>query len=468
MSSPATATRRFADCILGVRFADLPPAAMDMARQVTLDGLAVMLAGVTEPLGLGKIVTGYVRDLGGSPDATVVGGGFKTSVTNAAFANGTLAHALDFDNTFYPLNHPTSPTLPAILALAEKIGSSGADVIEAIVTAFEVQARLRMASTGLHTGTGFHKPGMTGVFGATAGAAKLLRLDVGRLLMALGITGSRAGSLSINTGTMTKSSHSGHAARMGLECSMLAQLGWTANEDVFGPGGYFDTFLGGEAEPELLTAGFGQPFRMVNPGVGFKKYPCNYFTHRPIDAALALRSEHGLTAADIASVKVVFPRFEYINRPLPPTGLDGKFSVQYTTMVALLDGAVTVESFDNGRRFATDAVALLPRVTLTFDDAIPVDFASMHAEVQVTLRDGRTVSTRIKELSGFVGFPLTREQRVAKFQSCARRVIDPADADEVLQRVEALQSEPDMRTIMNLMGGRVPVENGARQGPETN
>ena len=258
-------TRRFADCILGVRFADLPDAAVEMARQVTLDGLAVMLAGVTEPLGVGRIVTEYVRDLGGKPDATVVGGGFKTSVTEAAFANGTLAHALDFDNTFYPLNHPTSPTLPAILALAERRGSSGAEVIEAVVTAFEVQARLRMASTGLHTGTGFHKPGVTGIFGAAAGTAKLLGLDAERLLMALGITGSRAGSLSINTGTMTKSSHSGHAAQMGLESSLLAARGWTANTDVFGPGGYFDTFLGGKADPALLTEGFGQPYRMVDP-----------------------------------------------------------------------------------------------------------------------------------------------------------------------------------------------------------
>jgi aconitate decarboxylase len=240
---------------------------------------------------------------------------------------------------------------------------------------------------------------------------------------------------------------------MGLECSMLAERGWTANPDVFGPGGYFDTFLDGEAEPDLLTNGFGEPFRMVDPGVGFKKYPCNYFTHRPIDAALALRPDGGWTAQDIANVEVLFPRFEYVNRPMPPTGLDGKFSVQYTTTIALLDGTVTVDSFDNARRFAPDVEALLPRVTLTFDDRIPVDFATMHVEVRVRLQTGETVSKLVKDLSGFVGFPLTREQRVAKFRSCACRVISQAAADEVLQRVEALQSEPNVRAIMALVRG---------------
>jgi 2-methylcitrate dehydratase PrpD len=452
-SASQTITRRFAECMMGVRFETLPQQAIEIAKQVTLDGLAVMLAGVTEPLGIGRIVTEHVRDLGGHPHATVIGGGFKTSITEAAFANGTMAHALDFDNTFYPLNHPTSPTLPAILALAEQRGCSGAEVIEAIVTAFEVQARLRMAATGMHTGRGFHKPGMTGTFGATAGAAKLLHLDIEQLLMALGIAGSRAGSMSINTGTMTKSSHSGHAARSGLESSLLAARGWTASADVFGPGGFFDTFLSGEAEPELLIEGFGKPFRMVDPGVGFKKYPSNYFTHRPIDAALVLRRQYAISSAEIDSVEVLFPRFDYVNRPKPATGLDGKFSVQYTTAVALLDGEITVDSFDNSRRFAADIEALLPRVTLTFDDSIPVDFKDMHVVVTVRLRDGRCLTRRMKELSGFVGFPLSREQRVTKFMACARRIIDMASAEKVLSLVENLEQLSGISEIMDMVRG---------------
>src|ERR1043166_2880749 len=175
--SAATLTQRLVEKIRAVEYRSLPPEAIDMARQVTLDGLAVMLAGATEPLGVGRIATQYVRDMGGAPQASVIAGGFKTSMLNAAYANGTMGHALDFDNTWYPLNHPTSPTLPAILAIAEHHSLPGQKIVEAIVTAFEVQGRLRMAATGLITGSGFHKPGTTGTFGATAAAAKLLDLD---------------------------------------------------------------------------------------------------------------------------------------------------------------------------------------------------------------------------------------------------------------------------------------------------
>ena len=446
-----TITEQFIDCLRAVSYDTLPPAAIEMARQVTLDGIAVILAGSTEPLGVGRISIAYAREMGGNPQASVITGGFKTSMGNAAYANGTMAHALDFDNTWYPLNHPTSPTLPVILALAEHYKLSGRQIIEAIAAAFEVQGRLRLAATGLKTGEGFHKPGTTGTFGATAAACKLLGLDKQQTLMAFGLAGSRAGSLSINTGSMTKSSHSGHAARMGLECGVLAKMGWTASADVFGPKGFFDTFFHGEAKPELLVEGFARPLRMVEPGVGFKKHPSNYFTHRPIDAALALCEEHGLTPAEIARVKVTFPRFEYVNRPQPETGLDGKFSVQYTTALALLDGEISVDSFTNERRFAPDIVALLPKIELYIDDSIPADFDHMHVIVEVATTDGRKLSKRVDKLSGWIGSPLTREQRLKKIYSCARRVLDDASAGRVLEAVEKLETLSDITAIMDIL-----------------
>ncbi|HET7160648.1 MAG TPA: MmgE/PrpD family protein [Burkholderiales bacterium] len=444
-----TLTHQLATKILDIRFDALPAAAIDIARQVTLDGLAVMLAGSTEPLGVGRISIEYVKAMGGAPHASVIAGGFKTSMPNAAYANGTMAHALDFDNTWYPLNHPTSPTLPAILAIAEHEGLSGRRVIEAIVAAFEVQGRLRLAATGMETGSGFHKPGMTGTFGAVAGAGHALGLNHRQMLMALGLAGSRAGSIALNTGTMTKSSHSGHAARTGVECALLARMGWTATADVFGPKGFFDTFYQGVGEPHRLIEGFASPLRMVDPGVGFKKHPSNYFTHRPIDAALALRAEHGIDASQIEHVEVIFPRFEYVNRPFPETGLDGKFSVQYTAAIALLDGEITVDSFNNARRFAPDVEALLKRVTLTTDDAIPKDFDRMYAIVKVTMKNGSQYSNKVERLSGWVGNPLTREQRLTKFHSCARRVLNPEDATRVVELVERLDTLATVNEIMD-------------------
>ncbi len=447
----STLTGRLVERILAIRYESLPPEAIDVAKQVTLDGLAVTLAGATEPLGVGRISIEYVRAMGGAPQASVIAGGFRTSMPNAAYANGTMAHALDFDNTWYPLNHPTSPTLPAILAIAEHEHLSGRKVIEAIAAAFEVQGRLRLAATGMETGSGFHKPGMTGTFGAVAGAARALDLDHRQMLMALGLAGSRAGSIALNTGTMTKSSHSGHAARMGVECAVLARMGWTAAADVFGPKGFFDTFYQGQGEPARLVDGFAEPLRMIDPGVGFKKHPSNYFTHRPIDAALALRAEHAIDPAQIDRVEVVFPRFDYVNRPFPETGLDGKFSVQYTTAVALLDGEITIDSFDNARRFSPDVDSLLRRVTMRIDDNIPNDFDAMHTIVSVTMKSGACYSKRVERLSGWIGNPLTREQRLRKFHMCARRVIDTSAAQRVVDLVERLDALDDIAEIMDIV-----------------
>jgi aconitate decarboxylase len=220
---------------------------------------------------------------------------------------------------------------------------------------------------------------------------------------------------------------------------------------VFGRGGFFDTFFHGAGRPELLVENFAAPLRMVDPGVGFKKHPSNYFTHRPIDAALALREAHGVEAHDIDRVHVLFPHFDYVNRPAPRSGLDGKFSVQYTTAVALVDGEVTIDSFTNERRYAADVEALLPRVTLEMDASIPADFDAMHTVVTVTLRDGRNLSQRVDKLSGWLGSPLTPEQRLKKFHTCARRVLARHAAERVVDLVERLETLRDVREIMDLV-----------------
>lgn len=448
-----TITEQLVAQVREFRFEDLSPEALAMARHVFVDGVAVILAGATEPLGLGRIITDYARDMAGAPQASVIAGGFKTSMTEAAFANGTMAHALDFDNCWYPLNHPTSPTLPVILAIAEHHGSSGRDCVTALAVAFEVQARMRLASTGLHTGRGFHKPGTTGLMGAVAAAVNMLDLDEEQSLMAFGISGSRLGSLSLNTGTMTKATHSGNAARMGLESALLAARGLTGARDVFGPGGYFDTLLGTEQAPELLVKDFAKPLWMVSPGVGFKKYPSNFFTQRPIDAALAIRSRAGFEIDDVASVTIRFPELHYVDRPNPASGLDGKFSLQYTTAVALIDGKVTIDSFTDQRRFSSDIETLLPRMTIEFDPSISKEFLDVHTEVAVRLTDGTELSERIGALTGMPGVPLTEEQRTTKYFDCATRVLDEERAGQLADLLSRVDELSDLRGVMDLARG---------------
>lgn len=429
-------TARFVDNVLAVTPDNIPPEVMEVATHVVMDGSSTMLAGSTEPEGVGRLVTQWARENQGSPVSSVVAGGFKALPISAAFANGTMAHALDFDNVWHPRNHPMSPTFPAILALAEKYGFTGRQVLAAVVVAFEVQNRLRMASIGLDTGKGFHKPGMTGTMGAAAGCGWLLGLDREQLAMCMGLAGSRAGSLAINSGTMTKSSHSGHAARNGVECAELVKMGWTASTKVFDAGGFFDTFFGNRYDDELLVADFGKPYRMVDPGLGYKKHPSNNHTQRCIDGALELRREHHITPEDIVSVEIVAPVFDYVNRPRPISGLEGKFSLQYTTGIALLDGEVVVDSFSNERRFSPDIEDLLERTTVVYDEAIPQSTLEFYFTVRVELRNGQTVEVTKQRISGMVGVPLSREERERKFYQCATRVMSRGRADELLTTID--------------------------------
>jgi aconitate decarboxylase len=143
-----------------------------------------------------------------------------------------------------------------------------------------------------------------------------------------------------------------------------------------------------------------------------------------------------------------------VNRPQPKSGLDGKFSVQYTTLAALLDGEVTVDTFTNERLFATDVAALLPKVHFVADDSIPLDKAKLHIIVTIWLRDGREVSKKIdNQVTGWLGSkdnPPTREQRLKKFFSCTKRLLSERDAARMLELVERLETLSDVAEIMDI------------------
>ena len=442
-------TAQLAERICSVRFADLPAEVVGVGRAVVLDGLATMLAGHTEQLA--AILVEHARDVGGTPECSLIGARVRTSAPTAAFVNGTLCHALDFDNTWYPMTHPTSPTLPGLLALGQKLRKSGRELLEALVVAFEVQGRIRLAGTRawpVFARDAFHPPGLYGPLGAAAGCARLLGLDPVGVRRALGIAASRCAGIKANVGTMTKSMHCGNAARSGVEAALLARAGYTANEDVLeADGGLGDAFFGpGAFELPLVLEGFGDPYRMEKPGVGFKKYPANYYTHRPIDAALELRAR-GVTAANLERLDVASPPLTYVVRPAPRSGLDGKFSVQYTMAVALLDDRVVIDSFSDDRRFSPDIEALLPRIHVTIDPAIPVDFAQTYVIARARLREGGLVEARVDQARGMWERPLTEQERLEKFHDCADRILGRAGADVLAALVGRLDALPDVAEV---------------------
>lgn len=447
-----TLTRDLAEIVTGTKYEDLPENSIEIARQTCLDAIGVTIAGADEPTGIGRITIDYTRQLEGKPEASVIAAGFKTSALNAAYANGTMCHALDYDNTWWPRNHPASPSIPAILAIAERNRLPGADVLLAVVLAFEVQGRMRLASSGVVSGGDFHHPGISGTMGAVTGVGKLINLNVEQMCMAYGIAASRCGSLTANHGTMTKPSHCGHGARMGTEAALLAGLGFTGAEDIFDKGDFFRTFYGtGTYNLELLLKDFGNPFRMVDPGVSFKRYPAKYSTHRAIEGAINLAKRYDLNPAEIERVEIDYPPTKLVDRPAPRTGLDGKPSLQYGAAAGLLDRKVSIMTYTDKRRFSPDMEALLPRIKLNECKDIPSDFPTSWVDVRVYTREGRVLEERCDKLKGMAGNPLSREERLEKFYDCVLPSLKLDGANEVASLIESMAELENIERLMEIV-----------------
>ncbi len=229
---------------------------------------------------------------------------------------------------------------------------------------------------------------------------------------------------------------------------MLALAGYTASEDVLeADGGVGEAFFGPAAlDLPLVLEGFGAPYRMEKPGVGFKKYPANYYTHRAIDAALDLR-ERGVTPGRLESLEVSFPPLPYVCRPAPRTGLEGKFSVQYVMAVALLDGRVAIDSFSDRRRFSPDVEALLPRIHVSIDASIPVDFVETYVIARARLDAGGVVELRVDQPRGMWARPLTAQERKEKFFDCAERLLGRKRAEALAALVEGMDALGDVSAL---------------------
>ena len=442
-------TEELAGHISAATFDAMPREAIEAAKVVIIDGLAVTLAGSREQAAL--IVADYAREMGGNPLCSVFGQSFKTSPPMAAFVNGVAGHVLDYEVMWHPATHATSPTLPGILALAESRQATGAEILTALIVGFEVQGRIRVASA--HQGlSGFHPPGLVGVMGSAAAGAVMLGLDTQQTRMALGMAASRAGTVSANTGTMTKSTHCGNAGRMGLEAALLAAKGFTANANIMEhENGYAAVLFGDEFELDAVTRNFGNPYRLVDPGVAIKKHPSQYGTHRGIDAALDLQHRYSVDPERISAVRIETPVMRYVGRPYPETGLDGKFSFQYTVAASLLDRRIGIETFTDDAVHRPEVLDLLGRTTVDMRPEIPANFEEMWVAVRVETTDGQTYVSRCNRPRGIWGNPLSREERLAKVRSCTGRVLSDGNTERLIEIVEDLENA-SANTVQQLVG----------------
>ncbi len=424
-------TADFCEKISSITYDQLPAAVVVAARQLFLDALAVGVAGAEEEAI--QILSEQYRGYGARPEATVLGLGYRTAAPWAAAVNGAAMHVLDFEPMWSPATHALSTTVPSVLALAEARRASGEDILIALVKGIEAQAWIREAGhASTLTGEIFHPPGVVGPVGSAVAAGHILGLSSAELSQAIGIAGSRAGSLFANAGTMTKCTHCGYAAQAGLESALLASRGFTSNPDVLdAPNGYATAFLGREFDPSKLL-GIGSSYRMVEPGYALKLFPSQYGTHFAITAGLELFSnidDH----QRIRRIKLRAPVMPYVDRPFPASGLSGKFSFQYTFCRALTDGRVTIETFADDRVTEPAIVQLLSKVELNMDPSIPARFEAMHFEAEVELADGAVLTSRCDHPRGAWGTrPISPDEHRHKVRDCLSRRMTDAEVDRCM------------------------------------
>lgn len=435
-------TQDLCGIIHATRYESLGDQCIHRVKQAIKDGIAVALAGSNElPV---QIMTRHMLALGGAPQASIWGSGVKLAVTQAAYVNAVATHVLDFEPMWSPPTHSVSPTVPVAFALAEARRLNGRQIVTAVAKGLEVQGRLQYAGNQyVPEALTFHPPGVAGVIGSSVVAAELLGLDVPAMRHAIGLAASRAGALLANVGSMTKSTHCGNAAASGLDAALLAQQGFTANPDVLeAPKGLVRTFYPDYFEADRLLA-YGKPYRVVDPGLAIKLFPSQYGTHYGITAGLELhRAIDG--RKDIRRVRMVTPVMKYVDRPQPATGLDGKFSLQYTTAAAVLDGVVKIDSFTDERRFRPDMVAILEKFEIEQDASIPGDFHSMRVEVEVELDDGTVHSAVCRGPRGSWGFPMEDGDHEVKLRDCLEHAFPGRDVESLLDplnRLEALDAQ---------------------------
>jgi 2-methylcitrate dehydratase PrpD len=438
-------------------FEKLPEAAVRAARRAILDTLGVMLAGSVEVTA--ERVRALVAHRRGSQEATLVGTAQRGSVEDAALVNGAAAHALDYDDLHQSLSgHPSVPVLPAALALAERERCSGAALVTAVVVGIEVEAKLGRALNPALYEVGWHATSVLGVFGAAAAAARLLGLSAPRTAGALAIAASMASGIKANFGTDCKPLHGGLAARGGVEAALLAAAGFTANPRALEHGdGFGSTYGAGNAPAwDLATAGLGAPHEIVEPGVGVKRFPACASTHQALDATLALADEHAIAPADVEAVEcaVHYLAPHQLIYGQAQTALQGKFSMPYCVAVALLDRAVGFAQFTDERVRRADVQALMPRIRMvvhpeqTTRECLPTRFS----EVTVALRDGRRLQRRVRLAKGQPRNPLTDAELTAKFRDCARRALDAAQTDSLLDALQKLETLADVASLARLLG----------------
>ena len=430
---------------LGTFVADLSPnripeEARRVARMGFIDTVGTMIAGRYDeaPQILRKVLDPQTGA------ASLYFSEAHAPAPDAAWINGTAGHALDYDDVALR-GHPSTVLVPAILAEAEELDASGADMITAYIAGYETWAELFHRDKGLHHGKGWHPTGIFGAIGAAAACAKLRKLDAARAAQAIALGASQSAGIMANFGTMTKPFHAGRAAHAGLMAARLAEAGFSASPDALEhPQGFLSAVSPtGEVDRGDPVA-LGTEWRILMQGLGIKKYPTCYCTHRSIDAMLGLLETQPLRPDDIKQMTASLSENHatILRNHAPQTGLAAKFSIEFALAGSVIARKVGLAELTDEFVTRPEVQALMQRVRITTNTDYDPEMsgASRADQVRIELADGRTVETEaVHRATGHPTRPLTKAQLFDKFRDCLEAGKAEFPAEVLFDRLDRLQ-----------------------------
>ena len=457
-----TSSQRVAAFVADCDSALIPTPVRRAAQLHALDALGCGLAA--NALGEAPWVTSAVLESKTSGPAAAIGVPYGLPETDAAFVNGTLCHALDFDDTDpHSVVHVSAAVTPAALAAGQAHGASGETLLAALIVGNEVSVRIGAAAGGAFHARGFHPTGVCGVFGATAAAARVRGLDPATTAHALGIAGSMASGLLefLSDGAETKRLHPGWAGQAGLSAARLAAHGATGPATVFeGDRGFFATYLhGADYDLDGQLADLGK--RWQTPRIAFKPYPACHYVHAPVDALAQIQRESGLRAEEVDSI-VAFSDATGVALVLEPasdkltprTAYNAKFSLPYCLATQLVRGTVDVSSFVDARIGDPDVLALTPRVGYELRQYSPRPDA-FGGGVRVLTKDGRTFEAELRHQRGGMENALRDEEVLEKYRTNASLALDANDLVALELAMLSLGEQSDV-TFADVLGNARP------------
>ncbi len=460
--SDAPILQGLTEFVAGVRAVPPPPEVIADASRRVRDVIGNSLAALDTDAA--RIASQLAGEMSGTEEATAFSGG-SMPAASAALVNGTLAHALDFDDTHLPsILHPSASVVPAALSVAERLDRSGATLTEAVAIGDEIAIRLGMAGFDPELGNsifferGLHATSICGTIGAAAAAAYLMGLDAAGVGHAIGVAASMgAGLLEANrTGGSVKTLHCGWAAHAGVMAADLARLGLTGPPTVIeGRFGFLQAYLGERADAGSVLSRLGHEWTVTT--TFFKPYPSNHFTHAVIDCALQLRELVQPHEIERVEVGVPGPVMRTIAEPLeqkarPATGYAAKFSGPYTFAAALLGGGglgVYLDDFTDAAAADPRRLELASRVQLMADDECSAIYPHQFPAVaRVALQGGEARQVKVLVNRGGPQNPLSDDELRMKFLMNAGRGLA---ADRLAPLDTALAVLPEIDSVRRLV-----------------